>query len=130
MPPESPVPGWSWGDVCRLMTATRGRAARSVKRGFFMGSPRWYARFDVSPSPGAERRGRHHRSEREGSAVGREVRGGSVAGGRYSVVVQPTFFAADFVASADSSTAFRTLVAAALTWRRATVVCSAARFTG
>src|SRR5918995_7450389 len=26
MPPESPVPGWSIGDVCTAITATRGRS--------------------------------------------------------------------------------------------------------
>src|SRR5262245_13724669 len=38
MPPESPVPGWSCGEVWKLITATRGRSRGEVDRGSVMWS--------------------------------------------------------------------------------------------
>src|SRR5262245_24129537 len=47
MPPESPVPGWSVGEVCTLRTATRG---------FAWLMSRWYVRPAISPVPQGEDR--------------------------------------------------------------------------
>ncbi|GHD84404.1 hypothetical protein GCM10007061_01840 [Kocuria marina] len=39
MPPASPVPGWSTGDVCMLSSRTRGRSGEDTRPAYWGGVP-------------------------------------------------------------------------------------------
>src|SRR3954452_22700513 len=55
MPPASPVPGWSSGDVCTLIIATRRTASASVNRTTYLledPAPRAPTRCNRRPRPG------------------------------------------------------------------------------
>src|SRR5437773_11348536 len=109
MPPESPLPGWSRGEVCRLITATLAGSHEDRERSgnVLMAEPNgrgWIP------------------SERENPP-----RGAGVPVPLDPVSGQPTFFAAAFVAFVVASAVLRRLVAAALTWERAALAWSMAR---